>query len=100
MAKDKLETKTKKEIPKKTNSIKKEVVKKTKIVYIGPNLYNKGLTHGKVFDYEPKHLIKSMPEIRHILIPIEEFTKNKILINKKGSKYDFLIKEFEASLIK
>lgn len=77
---------------------KKKIEQKIKLIYIGPNVYNKGLTHGKVFDYEPKHLIESMPKIKDILIPVEEFTKNKMSINKKGSKYDILIKEFQDSL--
>lgn len=100
MAKEKIGIKNKKE--EKTSSVleDEQTIKTTKLVYIGPNIYSKGLVHGKVFDYEPKHLIKSMPEIKHILISTLEFTKNKAQINKQGSKYDFLIKEFQASLIK
>lgn len=98
MAKEKEDLKKKKTEEKEKKIERKDAKKKNKLIYIGPNLYDRGLIHGKVFDYEPEHLIKSMPKIKEILIPVEEFTKNKMLINKKGSKYDILIKEFQDSL--
>lgn len=73
-------------------------IRDEKLIYIGPNLYDKGLITGKVFIYKPQHLIESMPGLENVLISVEEFTKNKHLINVQGSKYDFLKNEFLESL--
>ncbi|MGL5931924.1 MAG: hypothetical protein ACRCY7_03315 [Cetobacterium sp.] len=78
--------------------IKKE--KQIRWIYIGPNIYEKGLVFGKVYTYEPKHLIENMPEIKNLLISSDEFSKNRAMIGKQGSKYDILIKEFQKSIRK
>lgn len=81
---------------KEEKQVKEE--KQTHLIYIGPNIYEKGLVFGKGYTYEPKHLIENMPEIKNVLISVEEFTKNRGLICKQGSKYDILIKEFQKSI--
>ena len=83
---------------KEEKQVKKE--KQTHLIYIGPNIYEKGLIFGKSYTYEPTHLIEIMPEIKNVLISVEEFAKNRGLISKQGSKYDILIKEFKKSIRK
>lgn len=73
---------------------------KINLVYIGPTLNDIGLYFGKVYTYFPEYLVEIIPAIKNVLIPLEEFCKNKNLLYKKGSKYDVLIKEFMMKIKK
>jgi hypothetical protein len=80
------------------SSKKKQIKAKEALIYCGPNLPRGILNHATVYQGEPAHLYKNFeacPEIRRLLVPVDQFTATMAAINKSGSAESVWLKKVQ-----